>query len=266
MDNIGSESISFWKEKSKKFVDELYSESLKEKAISFERPLVTLTYAQSLDGKIAGPDKKAIPISSEPSFVMTHYIRNSNHGILVGIGTILNENPRLTTRYSYSSTEANQPIPVVLDSQLRIPLESNILEQGRNPIIFCLDLGPGKSQSKKKQLEALGAQVYECPNISGHVSIEYCLKVLFKCGIKSLMVEGGAQIIQAFIESIQENSSMVDLLIVTVAPCYIGASGTPLLAPANSASSNALPNFTSSNYQVSYSQFGPDIVLATTIS
>lgn len=169
MEHYNALNVDFWKEKSQRLIDGLYSEELRAKAHSLRRPLVTLSYAQSLDGMIAGPNKKAVAISSEPSLIMTHYIRHCNNGILVGIGTILNDNPRLTARYPYSSTDSKQPTPVVLDSDLRIPLDSNILAKGRKPIVVCLKLKSQESIAKKEKLEATGAQVFECAGRSGNV-------------------------------------------------------------------------------------------------
>ena len=86
------------------------------------RPFVTLTYAQSLDGSIARVPGKRLQLSGPEAQAMTHRLRAVNDAILVGIGTVLADNPRLTVRLA----EGSDPQPVILDSKLRFPLDANL--------------------------------------------------------------------------------------------------------------------------------------------
>src|SRR5690606_10285843 len=81
------------------------------------RPFVTLSYAQSLDGSIAIRSGEPLVLSGPESLCFTHHLRSIHDGILVGIGTVLSDDPQLTVRHC----EGESPQPIVLDSQLRIP-------------------------------------------------------------------------------------------------------------------------------------------------
>ena len=99
------------------------------------RPLVTLSYAQSLDGCIAARAGERLALSGPESMQLTHQFRAAHNAILVGIGTVLADNPRLTVRL----VQGQDPQPVVLDSHLRIPLEASLLHNSRRPWIACLE-------------------------------------------------------------------------------------------------------------------------------
>ncbi len=89
------------------------------------RPLVSLCYAQSLDGSLAARGGKTLRLSGPESMALTHRLRAAHDAILVGIGTILADNPSLTVRYA----AGKNPQPVILDSSLRFPLNANLLYQ-----------------------------------------------------------------------------------------------------------------------------------------
>ena len=88
---------------------------------SVGRPFVTLSYAQSLDGCIAAKRGQPLALSGPQSLTLTHQLRSAHDAIMVGIGTLLADNPRLTVRL----VEGRDPQPVVLDSRLRFPSEAN---------------------------------------------------------------------------------------------------------------------------------------------
>ncbi len=176
-------------------------------------PFVTVTYAQSLDGSIAGSKGEPIAISSEESLVYTHALRARHDGILVGINTILSDNPALSTRL----VTGTSPRPIVLDSRLRIPLTARVLRQDNpvRPIVFTL-LDSG--EEKRQALRTMDVCVIELPADShGLISLEHMLPRLGKLGIKSLMVEGGGKVITSFIQT-----QCVNHLIVTVSMKMVG--------------------------------------------
>ncbi|RGB31695.1 dihydrofolate reductase-like domain-containing protein, partial [Rhizophagus diaphanus] len=177
------------------------------------RPFVTLTYAQSLDGKISGIGGKQLRLSCEESMIMTHRLRTYHDGIMVGIGTIINDDPRLT------ESKINQPQPIILDSELRFPLSAKLLTSNecKSPWIFT---SHNCDNEKRKILEQLGAKVIPIDSDQiGQLSLTHLLSILHiqPFSINHLMVEGGARIIQSFLKN-----ELIDLLIVTTAPVFVG--------------------------------------------
>ncbi|HEX9617631.1 MAG TPA: RibD family protein [Anaerolineales bacterium] len=180
-----------------------------------ERPGVTLTYAQSLDGSISASRGRHLALSGPESARMTHQLRAAHDAILVGIGTVLSDDPRLNVRL----VEGKNPRPVVLDSQLRTPLGANLLKglpgPGRPPLIVATERVPVR---RAAALESAGAQVLRLPSgEDGHVSLPALLQRLPALGIGSLMVEGGAAVITSFL-----SQRLVDFFLLTIAPVLVG--------------------------------------------
>ncbi len=177
------------------------------------RPFVTLTYAQSLDGSIAGADAVPLSLSGSQSAEMTHLLRSTNDAILVGIGTVIADDPRLTVRL----TDGKDPQPIILDSTLRCPLDATLLESYRTaPWIATREDAPIERQV---ELEAVGARVIRLPATepSGLVDLRALMTRLYDEGIRSLMVEGGARVITEMLAS-----RFVDHVVITVAPKLVG--------------------------------------------
>lgn len=175
------------------------------------RPLVTLSYAQSLDGSIADRTDRPLRLSGPQAMAMTHRLRAQHDAILVGIGTVLADDPRLNVRL----VEGRDPQPVVLDSRLRLPLEANLLGGNRRPWIATL---PGVDPRKKGQLEQRGARLLILPaDEHGRVSLIALMDCLDDLGVNSLMVEGGASVINSFLAH-----NLVDRLVLTIAPVLVG--------------------------------------------
>lgn len=169
------------------------------------RPLVTLSYAQGLDGSIAARRGQPAAISSPESLQLTHRLRAAHAAILVGIGTVLSDDPQLTVRLA----PGRSPQPVVLDSRLRLPLSARLLEHPHTPWLFATVEAEDAAQSA---LERLGTRVERQP-LPGRVDLDPMLARLAELGVASLMVEGGGQVITAFLEA-----GLVDRAVVTVAP------------------------------------------------
>jgi 3,4-dihydroxy 2-butanone 4-phosphate synthase/GTP cyclohydrolase II len=180
-----------------------------------ERPSVTLTYAQSLDGSISAVRGRPLTLSGPDSARMTHQLRAAHDAILVGIGTVLSDDPRLDVRL----VEGRNPRPVVLDSQLRMPTGANLLKglsvSSRIPLIVTTERAP---ENRVVALEAAGAQVHRLPaGEGGRVPIPAMLPYLRSQGVASLMVEGGAQVITSFLRL-----RLVDFFVLTIAPILLG--------------------------------------------
>lgn len=174
------------------------------------RPLVTLSYAQSLDGCLTIRAGQPSPISGPQSRVVTHRLRAAHDAILVGIGTVLADDPNLTVRL----VEGDDPQPVIVDSRLRFPLEARLLSAGCQPWIATAEPA---DPARRAVLEGRGARVLTLPPREGRVSLPALLDELGQMGITSLMVEGGAQVITSFLRE-----RLADQLILTVAPVLVG--------------------------------------------
>jgi 3,4-dihydroxy 2-butanone 4-phosphate synthase/GTP cyclohydrolase II len=180
------------------------------------RPLVTLSYAQSLDGSIAARRGFPLALSGPESSVLTHRLRAAHDAILVGIGTVLADNPRLTVRL----VEGKSPQPLILDSCLRIPLNAALLE-GRSPWIATTSQADPQIAAA---LEGQGAFLMYFPaDAEGRVSLPALLERLDQIGVASVMVEGGACVIGSFMAG-----GLVDLMVLTIAPVLVG--GVPAVA------------------------------------
>jgi GTP cyclohydrolase II len=210
------------------------------------RPFVTVSYAQSLDGSVATSQRRPLILSSAESLVLTHALRASHKAILVGIGCVLADNPRLTVRLIPGSN----PQPVVVDSDLRCPLAANLLKNdGICPWIVTTDKA---GMERQKTLEQAGARVIRVKaGRRGWVHLGSLLEVLADAGIESLMVEGGSKIITSFLVD-----RLVNQVVVTVAPLFVGG----LRAPGRTAEgrrSAFLPRLAN----IFYEKVGDDVVV-----
>jgi len=184
---------------------------------------VTLTFAQSRDGKIAGPSKAPLRLSGAESMLMTHRLRALHEGILVGIGTVLVDNPRLDVRLD--AYHGPSPRPIVLDRQLRMPVTCRLLqrEPPARPLVLCA--APTAShaawEARRRALEAAGAQIRVVDVHGPHLAWPSILSVLAQEHIRSVMIEGGASVI----DSVLSSHIAVHKVVVTVSPSHVGEAG-----------------------------------------
>ena len=175
-------------------------------------PSVTLSYAQSLDGCIAVKPGSPIRLSSPESEAMTHSVRGVHDAILVGIGTVLADDPGLTVRLA----KGVQPQPVILDSKLRFPIDAQLL--GGSNLRPWIATTEQASTDRIKALEEAGARVLRLPsNSRGWVDLPALLALLASESVGSVMVEGGARVITSFF-----TERLVDHVVLTVAPVVLG--------------------------------------------
>ncbi len=181
--------------------------------LKLDRPRVTLTYAQSLDGSIAAQAGLPLRLSGVESQIYTHQLRVAHDAILVGIGTVLSDNPRLDVRLVTGAS----PRPIILDSELRCPLTANCLEASRRPIVVAADRA---AFDRRRALEAQGTTVLTTPSCKpdqSHLDLVVLLEQLHTESIRSVMVEGGARVITSFLQE-----RLVDRLVITIAPVLVG--------------------------------------------
>jgi riboflavin-specific deaminase-like protein len=209
-----------------------------------QRPLVTVSYAQSVDGSIATRNRGQLQLSSHPSMVLTHRIRAACDAIVIGINTLLTDNPQLTVRL----IEGPNPQPIVLDSHLRVPLHARLLERtDRHCWLACTNTN---DPQRVVAVESRGAEVISCrQDRRGMVDLPDLLHQIGQRGIRSIMVEGGGQVITSFIEA-----RLVDQMIITIAPRLVG--GLPVLDRPAAGDGSRL-HFD----PLSYQSCGPDMIL-----
>lgn len=208
-------------------------------------PWVTLSYAQTLDGSIAAEPGKPFEISSPETMQITHRLRAEHDAILVGIGTVLADDPLLNVRL----VDGKDPQPIILDSRLRTPLDSRLIQRSDlHPwIVFSTDPEKGREEA----LAAAGARLLRVERRpDGRLSLPQLLECVKSLGITSVMVEGGSRVISSFLQA-----SLVDWAVITISPRWSG--GLPAFERDAGSQSN-LPYLIEPNYQ----QCGPDLVVS----
>jgi 5-amino-6-(5-phosphoribosylamino)uracil reductase/diaminohydroxyphosphoribosylaminopyrimidine deaminase/5-amino-6-(5-phosphoribosylamino)uracil reductase len=177
------------------------------------RPTITVSYAQTLDGRLATASGGSRWISSPESLRFTHALRSKHDAIMVGVGTVCRDDPRLTVRL----TSGDDPLRVIVDSTLRTPLASAVLANGA-ATGTVLAVTERASAERCDEVRSLGATVLRLPSdAGGHVNLSALLSELHALGVGSVMVEGGAALITSFL-----CNQLVDRLVVCIAPKILG--------------------------------------------
>lgn len=184
------------------------------KYISTGLPFLTLKCAQTIDGQIATVTGHSRWISSSASRAFAHRLRRCHDAILVGVGTVLQDDPELTVRH----VRGRNPLRIIVDSRLRLPLEARVLqnqEAARTMVVTTNRALP----EKIAQFAELGIETLLIDEDgSGHVDLKKLLGELGKRQIASLLVEGGAAIATSFLKE-----KSVDRLVTIIAPKILGA-------------------------------------------
>lgn len=156
--------------------------------VAVGRPHVTLKLAISADGKVGAAGRRPVAITAETARNRVFQMRAQSDAILVGIGTVLADNPQLTCRLP--GMEARSPVRVVLDAALRVPLATAVVATARDTPtwVFC---GRGASEIAQDILEHKGCRVFRVDDNEGRLDLDAVLKALAAEGINRLMVEGG---------------------------------------------------------------------------
>ncbi len=177
-----------------------------------ERPYIVLKFAQTLDGRIATATGDSKRISGEDERRVSHALRAGCDAVMVGIGTVLRDDPQLTVRMVPGAS----PRRVVLDSSLRTPLEAKVLNSEAPTTIIAT---PRASPQRRELLRDRHVQIHLTEPGPHGVDIRAALKVLRDSGAASLLVEGGMRVITSLLAA-----GVVDRLIVGIAPVIIGSS------------------------------------------
>ncbi|MBR2520282.1 MAG: bifunctional diaminohydroxyphosphoribosylaminopyrimidine deaminase/5-amino-6-(5-phosphoribosylamino)uracil reductase RibD [Selenomonadaceae bacterium] len=175
-------------------------------------PFITLKFACSLDGKIATVGGESQWISCEESRKFSHGLRDINDAILVGVGTVIADNPSLTTRL----VDGKNPVRVIIDSNARIPLDAKVVTEksARTIIAVTSNASPEKISALKNH----GVEIITAGN-GQRVDLKILMQELAAREITSILVEGGGTIHFAMLEA-----GLVDKIFAFVAPKIIGGS------------------------------------------
>jgi 2,5-diamino-6-(ribosylamino)-4(3H)-pyrimidinone 5'-phosphate reductase len=185
-----------------------------------KRPYVIINCAMSADGKIALPNRKQVRISSDKDIARMYKLRNECDAVLVGVETILSDDPKLTIKEKYVK-KPSQPLRVILDTKCRTPEDALAVNGKAKTIIFT------KDECKKKFNP--NVETKKCrTDKNGMIELKEMLEILFQKGIKKLMVEGGGTVIWNFLKQ-----GLVDDMYVYIGPIIIGGKETPTLADGN---------------------------------
>ena len=187
--------------------------------ITTRKPFVILKTAMSLDGKIATKTRDSKWITNESSRKYVHKLRSEVDAILVGVETVLKDNPRLTVRMSDVRCQMSDrnPIRIVVDSGARIPLGAKILNQEAPTIVATTKF------ASKRKIEALRkkeVKVLIIRDRDKRVNLKELLKRLGDLEITSLLIEGGGKVNASFLEN-----GLVDKVLFFIAPKIIGGEG-----------------------------------------
>ena len=177
-------------------------------------PWVRMKMAASLDGTTALPNGESQWITSSAARADGHAWRARACAVLTGIGTVLEDNPRLDVR---DVATPRQPHAVVVDSLLQTPPDARLLIAGRACYIYCAAPNDTTFQARKQALESQGAVVVELPNAHNKVDLSAMLADLANKGVNELHVEAGSKLNGSFIRE-----GLVDEMLVYLAPCVLG--------------------------------------------
>ena len=171
-------------------------------------PFVTLKIAQTLDGKIATSSGESKWITGEKAREEGHRLRDANDAILVGINTVLKDNPSLTTRIP----RGRDPIRIVVDTKLRTPLKAKVITQKSSAKTYIATLDTMPKDKLVKLLDA-GVEILLAKGSKGHVDLKSLMKMLGGFGVTSVLIEGGAEVHASAIKS-----RIVDKIVMFIAP------------------------------------------------
>ncbi|MDA0987621.1 MAG: bifunctional diaminohydroxyphosphoribosylaminopyrimidine deaminase/5-amino-6-(5-phosphoribosylamino)uracil reductase RibD [Chloroflexi bacterium] len=188
------------------------------KFVTLGIPFVVAKFAMSLDGKIAASSGDSRWISSEDSRCYAGELRRQADAVIVGIGTVLSDDPRLTARDGAGNPREKQPLRIVVDSSARLPLSSQLFKEPAPLLVVTADATADRTEA----LSASGAEVLSLPAKDGSVDLGALLKALGEREITSLLVEGGGTLLGSFFDL-----GLVDKVVAFISPVILGGRDSP---------------------------------------
>ena len=190
------------------------------KFVTQHRPFCLFKGAMTLDGKIASATGESRWISGEPSRKLSHQLRHDFAAIMVGIGTILVDNPRLDARRNRKISK--DPIKVIVDSMARISENAEVIRH--NPQLVVMAVTQKADKNKIVALRRLGAQVVVCPEKNHQVDLEYLMLALGSMEIDGVLLEGGGTLAFSALKD-----RVIDKIMLFIAPKFLGGKKAPTI-------------------------------------
>lgn len=217
------------------------------KYITTKKPFVVGKIAQSLDGKIALSSGISRWITGEPARIRAHELRSRYDAVMVGIGTVLADDPLLTCRLPGREKD---PVKIVVDSTLKIPVNARLFQDSGKVIIAATQKA---DRQKMRVLKELGADIIETESNGGDmVNLPQLFEILGTMGITGVLVEGGSRLLASL-----SKEELLDKLIIFMAPRLIGAEGLSSVGNLFVDELKKTPRFTIESLE----QIGEDIML-----
>jgi diaminohydroxyphosphoribosylaminopyrimidine deaminase/5-amino-6-(5-phosphoribosylamino)uracil reductase len=191
--------------------------------VTEQRPMVTLKIAQTSDGQAAGAEHdRRLSITGIAANLRTHVLRAMHEAIMVGIGTVLGDDPLMTVRLPGCD---RHPLRVVLDARLELPLRSRLVVGAREAPVLALS-GQSTLPEKREALTAAGVQVEDCPlDASGQIDLRAALGLLARRGVTRVFSEGGPRIAASLIAQ-----GFADEMVLFTSPKPLGRPGVEALS------------------------------------
>jgi len=200
------------------------------------RPMVTLKLATSLDGRIATASGTSRWITGEPARQRAHLLRATHDAILVGTDTVIADNPQLTCRLP--GLERHSPVRVVIDRQLRVPLDARLFAEARQTPSWVVTLASADAARQQALREAGVIVIAAEPDPSGRIDLGSVLTLLGERGLTRLLVEGGGRLAAALLRE-----ALVDRLVWFHAPLLLGGDGIPAIGELGRGGLADMPGF-----------------------
>ena len=181
-------------------------------------PFVIAKFAMSLDGKIATRTGDSHWISNEQSRCYVHSVRHTVDAIMIGVNTLITDDPKLTARgcAGKSGATAKQPLRIIVDGSGRVPVNARVFRQPGHTLVAWTE---PVNEEKRRQLEDLGAEIVVVPGSEGLVDLEAVLRTVGERPVSTVLLEGGSELLgYAF------DHGLVDRVLAFIAPLVIGGS------------------------------------------
>jgi len=189
------------------------------KYVTKKTPFVIAKVAQSLDGKIATRAKDSKWISNEKSRRYVHELRGQVDAVMVGLGTVISDNPLLTGRLIQKGREGKHPVKVIVDSSLKTPIKSRIFTKD-SPAKVIMATTERAPKPKINKFQKIGCEVLVLKEKKGMVDLKQLLRKLREKEIASVLVEGGGELIGNLADE-----RLIDKFLIFIAPKIIGGRG-----------------------------------------